>query len=132
MILAGLRKAQPNRESSIEMKRAGFILAFLLLSLCCAYGQMTMISPVRSDPEVKPEQRTATIVHYEKMRTTARATIRVLVMGLQNTDAGGSRAKLNEAIDNQQDIVDWANWCIVAVRDRTADGSACLFKPDVR
>ena len=113
------------------MKSARYIFACLLLSLVCAYGQMTVISAPPKDPDVKPEQRTATIVHYEKMRTTARATIRVLVMGLQNTE-GGSRAKLNEAIDNQQDIVDWANWCIVAVRDGNANGGACVFKPDIR
>jgi hypothetical protein len=38
--------------------------------------------------------------------------------------------KLNEAIDNEQDIVDWANWCILALRDKTEEGKACVFQPD--
>jgi phosphotransferase system HPr-like phosphotransfer protein len=110
------------------MKIARSIVACFLLSLGCAYGQMIVISARPKDPEVKPEQRTATIVHYEKMRVTARSTIRVLALALQNTD--GPRVRLNEAIDNEQDIVDWANWCILALRDKTDEAKACVFQPD--
>jgi hypothetical protein len=113
------------------MKIALHIFAFFLLSLACAYAQNTIILTAPKDPEVKPEQRTATIVHYEKMRVTARGTIRLLALALQNTD-GGSTARLSEAINNQQDIVDWANWCILALRDKTAEAKACVFQPDVR
>ena len=114
----------------MNMKIARCGVACFLLSLACAYGQQTVILSVSpKDPEVKPEQRTATIVHYEKMRLSARATIRVLVLALQNTE-GGSKARLNEAIDNQQDTVDWANWCILALRDKTEEGKACVFQPD--
>jgi len=112
-----------------KMKIARSVAACFLLSLTCAYGQMIIISSPPKDPEVKPEQRTATIVHYEKMRLTARGTIRVLALALQNTD-GGPRAKLNEAINNEQDIVDWANWCILALRDKTDEAKACVFQPD--
>jgi hypothetical protein len=111
------------------MKIASGVVACLLLWLGCAYGQTIIISAPPKDPEVKPEQRTATIVHYEKMRATARATVRVLALALQNTE-GGPRIKLSEAIDNEQDIVDWANWCILALRDKTEQAKACVFQPD--
>jgi hypothetical protein len=113
------------------MKNVFCMSAFFLLSLACAHGQMTVISAPLKDPEVKPEQRTATIVHYEKMRVTARRTIRVLAMALQSSDAP-SRIKLNEAINNEQDIADWANWCILALRDKTDAASACVFPADMR
>src|SRR5271166_260227 len=109
------------------MKKVHRIFVFLLLPLACAYGQMTILSTAAADPEVKPEQRTATIVHYEKVRLTARSTIRVLALALQNTD--GSRARLNDALNNEQDIVDWANWCILALRDKTAEAVTCAFQP---
>ena len=110
------------------MKIAASVAACFLLSLACAYGQTTIISAPLKDPEVKPEQRTATIVHYEKMRVAARATIRVLALAMQNTD--GSTARLNEAINNEQDIVEWANWCILALRDKTDQARSCVFQPD--
>jgi hypothetical protein len=113
------------------MKIARSVAAGFLLSMACAYGQMIIISAPLKDPEVKPEQRTATIVHYERMRLSTRATIRVLALALQNTD-GASKAKLNEAINNEQDIVDWANWCILALRDKTEEARACVFHPDPR
>jgi hypothetical protein len=37
---------------------------------------------------------------------------------------------LNEAINNEQDNVDWANWCILALRDKTAEARTCVFQPD--
>ena len=103
---------------------------FRILSpfLSLLYGQMTIISAPPKDPEVRPEQRTATIVHYEKMRLTARRTIGVLALALQNTE-GGSTVRLNEAINSEQDIVDSANWCILALRDKTADAVACVLSP---
>lgn len=109
------------------MKMVHRIFVFLLLSLACAYGQMTILSTAAPDPEVRPDQRTATIVHYEKMRLTARSTMRVLALALQNTD--GSTARLNTALNNEQDIVDWANWCIVALRDKTTEAVTCAFPP---
>lgn len=111
------------------MKIARSVVAGFLLSWACACGQMTVISAPAKDPEVKPEQRSATIVHYEKMRGTARATIRVLALALQNTE-GGSKLRLNEAINNEEDIVGWANWCILAFRDKTDEARACVFQPD--
>jgi len=111
------------------MKIARCIVAGFLLSFACAYGQMIVLSAPPKDPEVKPEQLTATIVHYQKMRLTARGTIRVLALALQNTD-GGAKVRLNEAINNEQDIVDWANWCILALRDKTDAAKACVFQPD--
>jgi hypothetical protein len=111
------------------MKRVHLIFAFFLLSLTCAYGQMIVISAPAKDPEVKPEQQTANIVHYLKMRATARSAIRILALALEN---GGSKTRLNEAINNEEDIVDWANWCIVAFRDKTPDAKACVFQPDLR
>ena len=110
------------------MKKAHRIFVFLLLPLACACGQMTMLSTAAADPEVRPEQRTATILHYENMRLTARSTIRVLALALQNTD-GVSTARLNDALNNEQDIVDWANWCIVALRDKTTEAVTCAFPP---
>jgi hypothetical protein len=110
------------------MKIARNVVAFFLLSLACASGQMTIISGPAKDPEVKPEQLTATIVHYERMRTSARGTIRVLTLALQSTD--GVKVRLNEAINNEQDIVDWANWCIVAMRDKTDEAKACIVRAD--
>lgn len=109
------------------MKKAHRIFILLLLPLACAYGQMTILSTAAADPEVRPEQRTATIVHYEKMRLTARSTIGVLALALQNTD--GPTARLNDALNNEQDIVDWANWCILALRDKTTDAVTCAFPP---
>lgn len=109
------------------MKKVHRILVFLLLPLACAYGQMTILSTAAADPELRPEQRTATIVHYEKMRLTARSTIRVLALALQNTD--GPTARLNDALNNEQDIVDWANWCILALRDQTTEAVTCAFPP---
>ena len=88
---------------------------------------MTIISAPRKDPEVRPEQRTATIVYFEKMRLTAQRTIGVLALALQNTE--GSPARLNEAINSEQDIVDSANLCILALRDKTADALTCIFPP---
>lgn len=111
------------------MKIARSIVAGFLLSFACAYGQMVVLSAPVKDPEVKPEQLTATIVHYQKMRFTARGAIRVLTLALQNTE-GGSKMKLNEAINNEQDIVDWANWCILALRDKTDAAKPCVFQPD--
>ena len=109
------------------MKKVYRIFVFLLLPLACACGQMTLLSTAAPDPEVRPEQRTATIVHYEKMRLTARSTIRVLALALQNTD--GPTARLNDALNNEQDIVDWANWCILALRDKTTEAVTCAFPP---
>jgi len=109
------------------MKNGHRIFAFCLLSLACSYGQMTIISAPRKDPEVRPEQRTATIVYFEKMRLTAQRTIGVLALALQNTE--GSPARLNEAINSEQDIVDSANLCILALRDKTADALSCAFPP---
>lgn len=103
-------------------------LGLFLLFTVCGYGQMTIISGPMKDPEVKPEQETATIVHYERMRSTARQTIRVLAMAL-NSD-GSSKMKLNEAINNEEDIVDWANWCVLALRDKTPDARACVYQPE--
>ncbi|HEV3511877.1 MAG TPA: hypothetical protein VGS05_09260 [Candidatus Sulfotelmatobacter sp.] len=110
------------------MKKVHRIFVLLLLPLACAYGQMTILSTAAADPEVRPEQRTATIMHYEKMRLTARSTIRVLALALQNTD-GPPRARLNDAINNEQDIVDSANWCIQALRDKTRAALTCAFPP---
>ena len=110
------------------MKKVHRIFVFLLLPLACAYGQMTILSTAAADPVVRPEQRTATIVHYENMRLTARSTIRVLALALQNTN-DVSTVRLNDALNNQQDIVDWANWCILALRDKTADAVTCAFPP---
>jgi hypothetical protein len=112
------------------MKNVYHSLGLFLLFTACSYGQMTVISGPMKDPDVKPEQETATIVHYEKMRTTARQTIRVLAMALENSD-GSSKMKLNEAINNEQDIVEWANWCVLALRDKTADARACVYQPEV-
>lgn len=108
------------------MKNVPRIFAFCLLGLGCAFGQMTVISTPQKDPEVKPEQLTATIVHYERMRLIARKTMSMLALALQNTD-GGSKLSLIAAINNEQDIVDSANWCIQALRDKTADALACAF-----
>lgn len=115
------------------MKLVPHIFALLLLGLVPAYGQqMTIISSAPKDPDIKPEQRTANIVHYEKVRAIARGSIRVLALALQNTDPGPSRLKLNEAINNEEDMVDWANWCILALRDKTDDAKTCVFQPEVR
>ena len=111
------------------MKIVRCVIACFLLSLGCAYGQMVILSAHPEDPEVKPEQRTANIVHYERMRTSARGTIRVLALALQNTE-GSPKMKLNEAIDNEEGIVDWANWCILALRDKTPEARSCVFQPD--
>ncbi len=110
------------------MRSAHRIFAFLLLVASCSYGQMIVLSTPQTDPEVKPEQRTATIVHYEKVRLTARRTIRILALALQNSDSS-SKAKLNEAINNEQDIIDSANWCIQALRDNTDGALSCAFPP---
>jgi hypothetical protein len=102
------------------------IFVVVLLPLVCAYGQMTILSWA-ADPEVRTRTGAATIVHYEKMRITARSTIRVLAtLALQNTD-GGTTARLNDAINNHQDIVDRANWCILALRDKTTAAVTCAF-----
>lgn len=110
------------------MKKVHRIIVAFLLSLVCAHAQMTIISGPIKDPDIKPEQRTANIVHYEKMRFTARQSIRILVLALQNTE--GSKVRVNDAINNEEDIVDWANWCILALRDKTADAKTCVFQPD--
>lgn|SRR5579872_2635291 len=131
MVTASLSCAEapsPKCRCCADMKKVHHILVFLLLPLACAYGQMTIISTRAADPEVRPEQRTATIVHYEKMRLTARSTIRVLALALQNTE-GGPTARLNDALNNEQDIVDWANWCILALRDKTTEAVTCAFPP---
>lgn len=108
------------------MKNVRHIFVVCLFCLGCACAQMTVISTPQKDPEVKPEQRTATIVHYERMRLTARKTISMLALALQNSD-GGSKPRLVEAINNEHDIVDSANWCIQALRDKSADALACAF-----
>jgi hypothetical protein len=113
------------------MKAARNAIAFFLFSLACAHGQTRIVSTVPKDPEVKPEQRTPAIVHYEQVRSTARRTIYELAIHLQSSDSA-SRASLNETIDNEQDIVQWANWCILALRDKTAEASACPEKGEVR
>lgn len=110
------------------MKPRHLIFAFLICA-ASAYGQMIVLSAPIKDPEMKPGQRTANIVHYEKMRATARGAIRVLALALHNTEDSGPKGRLNEAINNQQDIVDWANWCILALRDKTADAPTCVFHP---
>jgi len=110
------------------MKNLRHIVGFLAVLLGCAYGQMVVLSTPLKDPEVKPEQRTATIVHYEQVRSTARGAIRVLSLALQNSDSS-AKARLNEAINNEQDIVDSANWCIQALRDKTAEAPACVLRP---
>jgi hypothetical protein len=112
------------------MKRAHLIFSILVFSSACAYGQMTVLNAPIKDPDLKAEQRTATIVHYEKMRSTARSAIRVLALALQNSDGSGARSRLNDAINNEEDIVDWANWCILALRDKTEQARACVYQPE--
>jgi hypothetical protein len=106
--------------------KAHHIFAVFLVSLGCAYGQMTVIGGPSTDPDVKPEQRTATILHYERVRTTARRSIGILALALQNED-GGSKPRVAAAINNEQDIVDSANWCIRALRDKTEEAVSCAF-----
>lgn len=110
------------------MNKVHRIFVFLLLPLACGYGQMTILSTAAADPVVRPEQRTATILHYENMRLTARSTMRVLALALRNT-RGVSTVGLNDALNNQQDIVDWANWCILELRDKTTEAVTCAFPP---
>lgn len=112
------------------MKIARHILAIFFLLLTCAYAQTVIISAPAKDPEVKPEQKTAAIVHYEKMRFTARSVIHDLAVDLQNPDS--PKAKLNEVINYQTDIVEWANWCILALRDKTAEAKACVIRTDLK
>jgi len=107
------------------MKTVYCILAFFVLASACACAQMTIISGSTKDPEVRPDQLTATIVHYQDMRTSARRTIRILAMALENTK--GSKASLSEAINDEQDIVESANWCILALRDKVAGAEACML-----
>jgi len=109
---------------SVDM-RAHRIVVFFLFSLGCAYGQMTVISGRSTDPDLKPEQRTATIAHYERVRTSARRTIGMLAFAMEKK--AGSKLDLADAINNEQDIVDSANWCILALRDKTKDALACAF-----
>lgn len=105
--------------------------AFMVLLPACALGQTMIITTAPKDPEVKPEQLTAAILHYEKMRTTAREVIHDLAFDLRASD-GSSKVKLNDAINYQQDIVEWANWCILALRDKTVQAKACVIKTDLR
>jgi hypothetical protein len=113
------------------MKIARSVVAGFLLSLACAYGQTMIISAAAKDPEIKPEQRTVAILHFEKMRASARETIHTLALDLRGSDAG-ARAKVNEAMNNEQDTVEWANWCILALRDRTGEANACYVRTDPR
>jgi hypothetical protein len=112
------------------MKTARYVFVFFLLA-AGAYGQNVIVSTPLKDPVVPPEQKTAAIVHYEKMRFTARSVIRELALDLQNAD-GGSKPKIAEAMNYQEDIVDWANWCILALRDKTSEAKACVFRTDLR
>jgi len=113
------------------MKIALNVSAFFLLSLACAHGQTRIVNTPPKDPEVKAEQRTPGIAHYEQVRSTARRAIYDLAVHLQSSSAD-SRAQLNETINNEQDIVEWANWCILALRDKTADARACPEKSELR
>lgn len=113
------------------MRIARNVAVCFLLSLACAYGQIMIVTTVPKDPEVKPEQRTAAILHYEKMRGNARDIIRQLALDLQSAD-GSSKAKLNEAINYQQDMVGWANWCILALRDKTGEAKTCVVRTDLK
>lgn len=114
-----------------KMRIARHIFVFLALAFSGVHGQMIVISGPVKDPEVKPQERTATIVHYEQVRATARGAIRVLTLALQSSD-GGSKVRVNDAINNEQDIVDSANWCIQALRDKTAEAKACAWHADPR
>lgn len=109
----------------MEITNINRIVGFFLLALACAQAQTIVISGPARDPEVKPEQRTATIVHYEQMRASARRTIRTLSLALQNMDS--PKPILTQAINNEQDIVDSANWCIVALRDKIPGGEMCML-----
>ena len=113
------------------MKTARYVLAFFAILAASAFGQTVIINTSLPDPVVKPEQKTAAIVHYEKMRFTARAVIRDLALDLQTADAG-SKPRIGEVINYQADIVDWANWCILALRDKTSEAKACVFHTDLR
>jgi hypothetical protein len=113
------------------MKIAQSVVAGFLLSLACAFGQTIIVTTPAKDPEIKPEQRNVAILHFEKMRASARESIRTLALDLRGSDSG-ARAKANEAINNQQDMVEWANWCIVALRDRTSEANACYVRNDLR
>jgi hypothetical protein len=113
------------------MKIGRNVVACFLLLLACAYGQTMIVTAVPKDPEVKTEQRTAAILHYEKMRGNAREIILQLALDLQSAD-GSSKAKLNEAINYQQDMVGWANWCILALRDKTGEAKNCIVRTDLK
>ena len=113
------------------MKIARNVIAFFLFSMACAYGQTRIVTTVPKDPELKAEQRTPAIVHYEQVRSTARRTIYELAVHLQSSDPD-SRAKFNEAINNEQDIVEWANWCILALRDKTEEAKSGPEKSELR
>lgn len=113
------------------MRIGRYAFAFFLLSITYAYGQTTIVTTPPKDPEIKTEQRTPAITHYEQVRSAARRTIYELAVHLQSS-APDSRASLNEAINNEQDIVEWANWCIQALRDKTADARACPEKSELR
>jgi hypothetical protein len=113
------------------MKLARNVVACFLLSLACAYGQTVIVTTAPKDPEVKPEQRTAAILHYENMRGSARLIIRGLALDLRSAN-GISKATLNEAINYQQQMVDWSNWCILALRDKTSEAKMCVVKADLK
>ena len=113
------------------MKTARYVFAFFLLLAANAYSQNVIISKPLPDPAVKPEQKTAAIVHYEKMRFTARCVIRELAVDLQ-TASSSSKPEIAAAMNYQEDIVDWANWCILALRDKTSEAKACVFRTDLR
>jgi len=107
------------------MKTVYCIFAILVVASVCACAQMTIISGSTKDPEVRPEQLTATIVHYQDVRTSARRTIHILAMALEKTTS--SKAALSEAINDEQDIVESANWCILALRDKVAGAEVCML-----
>lgn len=112
------------------MKIARYVAGLVLFVAVGAWGQTTIVMTAPKDPEVKPEQRTAAIAHYEKLRGSSREIIRQLALDLQN--GASSKARLNEAMDYQQDMVDWANWCILALRDKTAEAKACVMRTDLK
>jgi hypothetical protein len=49
------------------------------------------------------------------MRITGRSSIRVLALALQK-QRWRFKNEVDDALNNEKDIVDWANWCILALR----------------
>lgn len=101
------------------------VIGFIFLTALCATGQTkSIVLNQHEEAEVAPAQITPAIQHYLDSRVELRKDMKATAALL--LDSEGSRMRtLIEVLNGEQETVEYVNWCIVQLRDKTESGNVC-------